>query len=105
MPVEEFKLPFLADELILSGLLVKVLADDRHAGCAGRDNLQAADFLVAEADFFIEKEDVIFKLSIQSLELADLLLELVATVVGTAQLLGPDLRLVLVGARLGPSAD
>ena len=96
-------MPFLADEFILSGLLVKVLADDRHAGSTGRDDLQAADFLVAEAHFLIEKEDVILKLSIQSLQLADLLLELVATVISSAELLGPDLGLILVAARLGTS--
>ena len=66
--------------------------------------MQAADFLVAEAHFLIEKEDVILKLSIQSLQLADFLLELVATVISTAELLCPDLRLILVAPGLGASS-
>ena len=56
--------------------------------------------MVTEADLFVEQEDVVFKLSIESLQFSNLLLEFVATVVGAAQLLCPHLRLVLVAARL-----
>ena len=53
--------------------------------------MESADLLVAEAYLLIEQEDVVFELRIEPLQLADLLLELVASVVGAAELLSPDL--------------
>ena len=91
LPVKELKLALLADHLVLHHLVIEVFADGGQAGSAGRDDLESADLLVAEAHLLIEQENVVFELRIESLELADLLLELVASVVGAAELFSPDL--------------
>ena len=59
------------------------------------------DLLVAQADLLVEHEDIIFEVLVDPLKLSDFLLELVATLVGTAQLFRPNVLLALVGAKLG----
>ena len=53
--------------------------------------MESADLLVAEAYLLIEQENIVLELGIEPLKLTDLLLKLVASVVGAAELLSPDL--------------
>ena len=100
MSVDKFYLALLAYNFLLCLLLVKVLADRRETGGASRDDIEAVDFLVTQADFLIEEEYVVLHIRVDSLHFADILFEFVATVIGPAKLLSPDVLLALIGAKL-----
>ena len=87
LAVDELDLPLLTENLILCRFLVEILPDGGIARSTCCDDLQSVDLLVAMAHFLVQKEDVALKVLVQLLKLSDLLFKLVATLVGSSELL------------------
>ena len=87
LAVDELNLALLTENLILCRFLIEILSDGGIARPTSCDDLQSVDLLVAMAHFLVQKEVVALEVLVQFLKLSDLLFELVATLVGSSELL------------------
>ena len=104
LSVDKFNLAFLTDYFLIGLSSIEVFTDRCVTGGTCCNYLKAGYFLIAHADFLIEQENVVFELCVQALQFADVLSELVASVICSTQLLSPNFLGALICARLAASA-